>query len=197
MNDPSFEMPASIQPNWGTYSDLKILSQHTSLYRKADGSPLQIMLAGNCNMDFLIPALTVNLSYECLNATFFTTSYNNWIAETFIEDSKIDIWIIWLSAIGCTNGFTQQLDIDSEEVIAACERISRLGSKMIFVLPEPSIFELEPFSETSKIRIEVVSRLTERLSEFVTLLSVEHLLNQIGLLPDIGSKQKVPVIQMP
>lgn len=196
MIDPSFELPRAIQPNWGTYLDLKILSQQASLDHKAEGPSLQIMLAGNCNMDFFIPALTVNLSSENLDGTFFTTSYNNWIAETFVQNSKIDIWVIWLSAMGCTNGFTQQLDIDSEEVIAACERISRLGPKVIFIQPEPSIFELEPFSEASKNRTEINKRLTERLSDFVTLLSVEHLFNQVGssnwFAPRYWEQAKIP-----
>lgn len=192
----SSERSTTTQPNWSSYLDLKIQSHQTSWEHTVDAAKIKIKLAGNCNLDFLIPALTVNLSNEKLRGIFLTTSYNNWIAETFVENSQTDVWVIWLSAMGCTSGFTQEFDLDHEEVIAACERISRRGSKIILIQPEPSIFELEPFSEFSKNRSGALTRLSEQLSDFVTLLSVEHLFNEMGawnwFAPRYWEQAKIP-----
>ena len=196
MTDSSFESGLPRELNWGTYSELRVLSQKMQQYDMNDKTQLRITLAGNCNMDFLIPAMTVNLLSEGIQPIFSTSAYNNWIPETFGNDLKVDIWIIWLSVIGSSRGFTRQIEIDLEEVVSACERIAKNGSKVVLIPPEPGNFEFEPFSEDYKVRTSLVNRLQERLSEIVTFLSIEHLISQMGSVrwhaPRYWEQAKIP-----
>ena len=168
-------------PNWGSYSELRKLSQELPQISEKGNTHINIMLAGNCNMDFLIPAINLNLFSEGITPKFLSATYDNWITETFSNDHKIDYWIIWLSSIGCTKGFTQQLDLDINNIDSACQRIVDNGSRVIVVLPEPNKFEADPFSEDISIRNDQIHDLQERLSETVTFLSTDHLVRSMGL----------------
>lgn len=179
-NDSTLPPIAQNGPNWGSYSEIRKLSQELRQISEEENTQINIMLAGNCNMDFLIPAINVNLSLEGITPKFFCATYDNWIIETFSNDHKIDYWIIWLSSIGCTKGFTQQLDLDINNIDSACQRIVNNGSKVIVVLPEPNKFESDPFSEDISIRSDQTHGLQERLSKTVTFLSTDHLVRSMG-----------------
>ena len=183
-------------PNWGSYSEIRKLSQELLQISEEENTHINIMLAGNCNMDFLIPAINVNLFSEGITPKFSSATYNNWITETFSNDHKIDYWIIWLSSIGCTKGFTQQLDLDINNIDSACQRIVDNGSKVIVVLPEPNKFESDPFSEDISIRSDQIHDLQERLSKIVTFLSTDHLVRSMGFLrweaPRYWEQAKLP-----
>jgi hypothetical protein len=82
-------------PNWGSYSEIRKLSQELPQISETENTHVNIMLAGNCNMDFLIPAMNLNLFSEGITPKFSSATYNNWITETFSNDHKVDYWIIY------------------------------------------------------------------------------------------------------
>ena len=196
MEFPDAQEKNSGEVSWSSYSEFRLLNQVRNEQDKEHETTLQIMLAGNCNTDFLIPGIAVNLSRDGFGTSFSTTAFNNWIPETFLNSKKIDIWVVWLSVMGATNGMTRGIDIEAAEVAGACRRIIEGGGTVIVIPPEPSVFEDEAFSEDSVERARQVDLLISLLPESAVVLSVEQIFARVGALkwtaPRYWEQAKIP-----
>jgi|694.fasta_scaffold04872_11 FkbH-like protein len=171
----------SLNANWDTYSEsLKKLKMLDGRDLK-NSTPLKIVLGGNANVDFLVPGLTTQLLNEGFNPSVSKIVMNSWIQETFNEDQDADVWVIWLSGMGATQGGIGRFDVDVEELAAATNRLLKNGCSVLIILPEPIAMEDDPFSIFTKWRRGLVSDLENRLSKDVILISIEHLVVRIGM----------------
>ena len=141
---------------------------------------LKIVVGGNANLDFMVPALRVGLAGEGFDSAVRAASFGNWISETFTPDDT-DVWVIWLSAMGATRGMTTRLDVDVAAVSSAVGRLIDRGVRVVVVPPEPLIVEEDPFSPFYDWRAALVDDLHRSLPSAAVFLPVEHLVRRVGI----------------
>lgn len=146
-------------------------------------TPLRLVLGGNANLDFLMPALRVGLAAEGFEAKIRSSAYGNWISETFegAAQPAEDVWVIWLSGMGASRGMTERPAFDAAATAAAAERLLAKGVKVVVVHPEPVLAEADPFSPFVAWRRDLIAKLTAALPPGVVQLSVDHLVRQVGM----------------
>jgi FkbH-like protein len=146
-------------------------------------SALRLVLAGNANMDFLAPALRVQLADEGITAHVRAAAFGNWMSETFDsgDGGSADVWVVWLSGMGATRGMTTRPEIEVAELAAAAQRLLDRGTRVILVHPEALPVEDDPFSPFSAWRQELVARLRLEMPREVVHVSLEHLVRRLGM----------------
>lgn len=143
---------------------------------------LRIVLGGNANLDFLVPALRVGLAAHGIGSEIRSTAFGNWIGETFDGDAPAaDVWIVWMCSMGLSRGMTERPQHDIDAIAAATERLLARGTKVVLVHPDPLPVEDDPFSPFVAWRRSFVSSLRDALPPSVVQLEVEHLVRRIGI----------------
>lgn len=141
---------------------------------------LRIALGGNCNMDFIRPALDVALTAEGFAPAFRAASYDGWVQEAIEGSASVDWWIVWISAMGLTRGNQIRREIDGRAFESAERAIERRGERLLVILPEALVWEDDPFSPFVKWRRDALRELEAAFSPGTVLLSIEHIQRRIG-----------------
>ena len=111
----------------------------------ADDARLTIAVGGNCNPAFLLPGLRLALAHEGVTVRIVETPYDNWMATALAPEEKIDIWLVWLSALGYSAGGTEWRATDIEGVLAGVTAALGRGERVVTILPE-ALEGAEPYS---------------------------------------------------
>lgn len=161
------------------YVDALVAARALGSMARADRH-LRVVLGGNANVDFLIPALRVRLAEEGVSADVATCDFGNWIAATF-DPEPADAWVIWLSAMGASRGGTARPEIDVASIAAAVGRLAEHSIKVVVILPEPLPIEDDPFSPFVDWRAALLAELRATLPAAAVQLSIDHLIRRRGI----------------
>jgi FkbH-like protein len=140
---------------------------------------LRIHVGGNCNVDFMVPGLRVQLDLEGIVGEIKIADHGAWIHETFSAPDA-DVWVIWLSAMGATRGRTTRLGLDVAAIWAAVGRLMDRGARVFVILPEPLVSEDDPFSLFGSWRRGQLDELAASMPSGVVSVSVDHLVRKHG-----------------
>jgi FkbH-like protein len=127
-----------------TYLDL--IKRQKELTSHDSDKKLKIAIGGNCSTDFLLPGLKVKLASLNLATELINLEYNSWLAEIQKNQISADVWVIWLSSLGATNGGTTDYNLDFESIIQASNHLITLKSKVVLILPEKMQISRDQFS---------------------------------------------------
>lgn len=166
-----------------TYQEANRLDRARKTTETSLLSPLAIMLAGNANLDFLAPALRVQLAIEGFDAKVSSASFGNWISDVLEHrpETQADVWVIWLTGMGATRGMTARPDVDVATIALAVEQLLQRGCKVILIQPEPTTVEDEPFSPFAEWRHRLINDLTTELPAATVQFNVDHLVRRRGM----------------
>ncbi len=139
-----------------------------------------VALGGSTATTVMEDALVATLSAEGFSAEIHHTPYMGWAAEALAEDGP-DVWVIWLASLGLTRGGTRLVDPDWEGLAAGVRALIKRRRRVIVVLPEPLVEEIDPLSPAAAWRRDVIARAEELLPEAVIRLDLTGLLLHHGL----------------
>lgn len=97
---------------------------------------IKIAVGGNCNTDFLSPALKVRLATQHIESEVMSLEYDSWLQTVQLNKVEADVWVIWLSSLGATNGGTKPFALDLDQIIATLTCLVDAKKKVMLVLPE-------------------------------------------------------------
>lgn len=166
-----------------TYQEANKLDRARKLADTSLLPPLRIMLAGNANLDFVAPALRVQLALEGFDATVSSAAFGNWISDVLENrpGTAADVWVVWLTGMGVTRGMTERPDVDVSAIASAIEQLLQRGCKVVFIPPEPTASEDDPFSPFAPWRRQLIDALAVELPRAAIQLTVEHLVRRCGI----------------
>lgn len=143
------------------------------------GRALRVALGGNCNLDFMKPALSVAFDSEGFAPTLTSVEFDGWIQGALSGKYSTDWWIIWLSAIGFSRGGQERGSVDLGAIGEALRAIEARGESSLVVLPEALAWEDDPFSPFLTWRKEIIDGLA-KVRGAAVFLPVEHLQRSLG-----------------
>lgn len=166
-----------------TYQEATKLDRARKLADATALTPLRVMLAGNANLDFISPALRVQLALEGFDAAVSSAAFGNWISDVLGNGAgtEADVWVIWLTGMGVTRGMTERPEVDVAAIALAIDHLLRRGCRVVFIGPEPTTVEDEPFSTFTHWRQQLNETLSVQLPAPTVQLSVEHLVRRAGM----------------
>lgn len=108
--------------------------------------PYRVAIGGNCNMRFLDPGLRLALMGDNLAPTVHECDYDSWIGACLAPPFETDAWIIWLSALGFSNGGIERRELDTDALHQAIAAALGRGERVVVILPETIDLALDGFS---------------------------------------------------
>jgi FkbH-like protein len=168
-----------------TYQDAKRLLRQ--LPDADDGSQnamysrhIKVALGGNCNMDFVRPALISTFAAHGFDADCLGLEYDGWIGAALKGEPKVDWWVIWLSAMGASRGGIERREFDQLGLKAAADAIESRGERLLIILPEALRWEDAPYSPFSRWRQDILAAIGASLPASTISLSVENIQRGLG-----------------
>ena len=148
-------------------------------------SRLQVVIGGNCSVEFLAPGLAVGLAAEGIDGTIRATDYDSWIASV-LDDSadgagEGDAWVIWLSSMGASDGGTARRGLPIATIAMAAKALLDRGAKLVAILPEALEAEADPYSPFAGWRRDLVAELDASLPADAVRLDPASLQRQRGV----------------
>ncbi|MFL5844087.1 MAG: HAD-IIIC family phosphatase [Solirubrobacteraceae bacterium] len=172
------------RPVWragdGLPSHRDVLTLRAGLADPPPGA-VSVVLAGNCNTDFLIDPLRIELDAAGVPAGVVSTAYGAGVQDALSDARDGDFWVFWLSSMGATDGGTDRRPLDVAGVVAAAEHLIARGRRVIVIPPEPVLAEEDPFSPFGVWRREATEALTRELPADVVVLRADGLLQRLGI----------------
>jgi FkbH-like protein len=163
---------------WPTYPD--ILKNSRKLPElsadKSTSSHIRIMVGGNCNTDFLEPALQVTFAEDHTNAVIVRCGYDSWISHALSADDRIDAWVIWISTMGLSNGGILRANLDITGIIVALQAILDRGERVIAIIPETLDISIDGFSAFSRWNRTLRQNFLAALPEEILIIDPDVLL---------------------
>ena len=163
-----------------SYKDLVAKQKHlekTLNKKKINKTSLKIKVGGNCNVDFIKPALNLFFGLQEKKIQIESLQYNNWQSEAFKSDTRTDWWIIWLSSMGLSEGGLYRKKFDHKHTINAINNIINNGQNVLIILPETLSVESNPYSPFINWRKKIVSKIVRDLSKETIIFSPENITN--------------------
>jgi len=158
------------------------LAVSRAIARASDAAPhprrLEIVLGGNCNVDFLKPGLEAALWADGVTTAVRSTAYDDWVGAALEQKESADAWVIWLSSAAWSRYSQLRPDPPVATIGAAVRAIRQTGAGVVVILPEPDPAEVDPFSPFVQWREELVSRLRAAIHEHAVLIDPTSLLAQ-------------------
>ncbi len=170
------------------FSELRFLSYKDTVVRqklvektltkeKINNISLRIKVGGNCNIDFIKPALNLFFGLQKKKIQVESLQYNNWQSEAFKSKTPTDWWIIWLSSMGITEGGIYRKKFDHKYTINAINNIINNGQNVLVILPETLSAENNPYSPFVRWRKNIVSKIVKDVSKEAIIFSPENVIN--------------------
>ena len=145
----------------------------------SDAIQMSVALGGNCSPSFLIPGLRVALAAEGITAKIHETAYDGWIPSALAPDRKVDVWILWFSSLGQSNGGTTPGELNLDAALAAIEAVLARGERVIAILPEA--LEIgAPYSSLDRWRRQLSTTLDSALPPSVVRIDPDRIHRTIG-----------------
>ena len=141
---------------------------------------LRCRLAGNCNTNFLEPALAVTLSAEGFAPDITSADFDGWIQAAIEGETPTDWWIVWLSSMGLTRGGAQRPELDVAAWRTAKAAILARGESLLVVPPEPLEWEEDPFSPFTAWRRHALQLIEDAFAPESVILPVENVQRRVG-----------------
>ena len=143
---------------------------------------IHVVLAGNCNTDFLRDPLRVEIWQRSgLPPLVESVPYGGGVQAALGTTPEGDIWVFWISALGASRGGTERPPVDVGGLSAATSQLIALGRQVIVVLPEVLPAEADPASPFGAWRVEQHRVLRERLDPAVMVVDPTALQVSLGL----------------
>jgi FkbH-like protein len=141
---------------------------------------LRVILAGNCNTDFLVDPVRLELDAAGHTATVVSTAYGAGVQDALSDAVDGDVWVFWLSAMGATDGGTRHGTLDAAGVAAAAAHLAERGRRVIVIPPEPMPVEEDPFSSFGEWRRQETRGLLDVLPPEAIVLRADGIVRRIG-----------------
>lgn len=154
-------------------------TEHHSMAQEVGA--LRIAMAGNCSTDFSHKALQVRLRQHGISPVIVGTEFNNWIPSALGGQVLADIWIIWCSSLGFSNGEIDRPQADLLQIASAVRSIRGRGVPVILIGPEILQSEVNPGSPFGPWRRRLAADLEEATSGHAVWIAPESLQMRIGL----------------
>src|SRR5712671_3299182 len=117
------------------------LAVSRAIARASDAAPhprrLEIVLGGNCNVDFLKPGLEAALWADGVTTAVRSTAYDDWVGAALEQKESADAWVIWLSSAAWSRYSQLRPDPPVATIGAAVRAIRQTGAGVVVILPEP------------------------------------------------------------
>jgi FkbH-like protein len=143
---------AMTEKTWLTYAEaLKFVrGQSQSGSERLGEARLHVMTGGNCNADFLKPALDVAFEEDGTTASVVSCGYDSWIDQAMSPAGDVDAWVIWISTMGISNGGITRSKMDIDGMWMAFQTILQRGERVVAIMPETLDISIDGFSPFSK-----------------------------------------------
>jgi len=117
-----------------TYHDM--VKKARALKSSEGTDKITVAVGGNCNTDFLLPGLNVKLATLNLASDIINLEYDSWLQIAQKNTLEADIWVIWLSSLGATQGGTKRFSFDLDNIMNTITYLVNNKKKVILILPE-------------------------------------------------------------
>jgi len=142
-----------VQNTWLTYTQAQKAARHLARQRKeqkdAPADRICIMVGGNCNADFLKPAIEIAFAEDGTTADVVESGYDAWIGQALSPEAETDAWVIWISAMGLTSGGLVWSEMDISGISAAFRAILARGERVVAIMPETLDIAIDGFSPSA------------------------------------------------
>ena len=143
---------------------------------------LHVMLAGNCNTDFLRDPLRVEIWQRSgIPPLVESAPYGSGVQAALADAPVGDVWVFWVSALGASRGGTARPPVDVAGLSVATSRLISLGRRVIVVLPEVLPAEADSMSPFGAWRHEQHLALRERLDPAVMIVDPVAIQVSLGM----------------
>lgn len=143
-----------MENTWLTYSEALKAARELSRRRRerkdGPGDRFRVMVGGNCNADFLKPALEIAFARDRMAAEIVECDYDAWIGRALSPVTGADAWVIWISAMGLSGGGLVRSSMDMVGITAAFRAILGRGERAVAIMPETLDVATDGFSPFAK-----------------------------------------------
>lgn len=140
----------------------------------------RIAIGGNCSARFLVPGVLGAFADEGIDVWLHETDYDSWVGDCLAPTQPVDAWIIWISAMGISNGGLERREANLQAIGSAAAAALDRGERMVVILPETMDIALDGYSPMAVWNRQVKDQVRSALPDGVLVLDPDTLAVTIG-----------------